>query len=228
MLMKRAILFDFDFTLADSSVAAVDCIQFAMHRLGLGEADVDAVHRTVGLSLSNALMALTGHNDPALVKAFSALFVERADQVMVSATALYPQSAHVLGVLRERGIGTAIVSTKFRYRIQAILAAADLNDAVDVIVGSEDVTQHKPHPEPLQRALAQLGVDPANALYVGDHPVDGLAAQNAGIRFVRVMTGADHGEVAWAAVHPYATIENLGGLLDLCDVHVSPMQYGAV
>jgi len=135
----------------------------------------------------------------------------------VSSTTLYPESAHVLGALRERGVGTAIVSTKFRYRIQAILAAADMREAVDVIVGGEDVTRHKPHPEPLWRALSQLGIAPASALYVGDHPVDGEAAKNAGIGFVRVMTGAVHDEVAWSTTDIYATIETIGGLLDVID-----------
>ncbi|HET9363105.1 MAG TPA: HAD-IA family hydrolase [Vicinamibacterales bacterium] len=217
-MMTTTVLFDFDLTLADSSAAVVECVRFALHGLGLGTVEVGAIHRTVGLSLSDSLRVLTGHNDPVLAESFSKLFVERADEVMVSSTTLYPRSAFVLGVLRERGIGTAIVSTKFRYRIQAILAAADVRDAVDVIVGGEDVAQHKPHPEALRRALAQLGVDPTHALYVGDHPIDGVAAKNAGVRFVRVMTGADHGELAWAAIDRYATIENIGGVLDLRDV----------
>ena len=226
--MTRAVLFDFDFTLADSSAAVAECVRFALHRLGLGTVEVDAVRRTVGLSLSDSFGALTGHNDPALVETFSKLFIERADEIMVSSTSLYPRSAYVLGALRERGIGTAIVSTKFRYRIQAILAAADLHDAVDVIVGGEDVAQHKPHPEPLRQAVAQLGVDPTTSLYVGDHPIDGVAAKNAGIRFVHVMTGADHGELAWAAIDRYATIENIAGVLNLPDVSISAPQGSAV
>jgi phosphoglycolate phosphatase len=226
--MTRAVLFDFDFTLADSSAAVVECVRFALHRLGLGTVEVDAVRRTVGLSLSDSFGVLTGCNDPALVETFSKLFIERADEVMVPSTSLYPRSAYVLGALRERGIGTAIVSTKFRYRIRAILAAADLHDAVDVIVGGEDIAQHKPHPEPLQHAVAQLGVDPTTSLYVGDHPIDGVAAKNAGIRFVHVMTGADHGELAWAAIDRYAMIENIAGVLNLPDVSISAPQRSAV
>src|SRR5258708_3629584 len=127
--MNRAVLFDFDFTLADSSVGIVECVQFAMHQLGLDVVEIEAVRRTVGLSLSDSFIALTGRDDPALVDAFSELFIEHADKVMVSLTSLYPESAYVLGQLRERGIRTAIVSTKFRYRIEAILAAAGLSGA---------------------------------------------------------------------------------------------------
>jgi phosphoglycolate phosphatase len=196
--------------------------------LGLGAVEVATIRRTVGLSLSDTFGVLTGHRDPALAERFTKLFVERADEVMVSSTSLYPRSAYVLGALRERGIGSAIVSTKFRYRIEAILAAAELRDAVDVIVGGEDVAQHKPHPEALRHALARLGVDPTTSLYVGDHPIDGVAAKNAGIRFVRVTTGADHGELTWAAIDRYATIENIGGVLDLPDVSISAILPSAV
>ena len=48
-----------------------------------------------------------------------------------------------------------------------------------------------------------------------------MAARNAGIRFVRVLTGADHGVAAWTAIEPYATLENIGGLLDVPDVLLS-------
>jgi phosphoglycolate phosphatase len=91
--------------------------------------------------------------------------------------------------LRDRGLKTGIVSTKFRYRIQAILANHDAGDLFDVIVGGEDVRQHKPHPECLQRALARLNLRPDQALYVGDHPVDGRAAEAAGVPFVFVRSG---------------------------------------
>jgi phosphoglycolate phosphatase-like HAD superfamily hydrolase len=61
-------------------------------------------------------------------------------------------------------------------------------------------------------------VDASGSLYVGDHPVDAQAAGSAGVRFVRVMTGADHGNDAWASVRPCATIATVGGLLDLHDL----------
>ena len=103
-----------------------------------------------------------------------------ADQVMTAMTTVYEPAVGVLATMRARGVATAIVSTKYRYRIESILERAGLVGAVDVIVGGEDVTRHKPDPEGLQRALAGLGVESVDALYVGDHPVDGHAAARAG------------------------------------------------
>jgi len=84
-------------------------------------------------------------------------------------------------------------------------------------VGGEDVTRHKPDPEGLQRALAGLGLDSAQALYVGDHPVDGHAAARAGVRFVRVLTGEDFGDEPWAGIDPLATIADVGALPGVLD-----------
>jgi phosphoglycolate phosphatase len=215
--MLRAVLFDFDFTLADSSPGILECTNAALRSLGLDAAAPDAVHRTIGLSLTESFRALTGQDDSALCSAYAKLFIQRADEVMAPMTTVYPQARVVLGALRARGLRSAIVSTKFRYRIEAILAAAGLGDAVDVIVGGDDVTQLKPHPAGLQIALARLEVPGNTALYVGDHPVDAAAARGAGVRFVRVMTGADHGVAPWSTVEAVATLENVGGLVALLE-----------
>jgi phosphoglycolate phosphatase len=110
------------------------------------------------------------------------------------------------------------VSTKFRYRIEDILGRAALSGLVDVIVGGEDVAQHKPHPESLERALRLLDVHPSRAVYVGDHPVDAQAAAGAQIPFVGVLTGATEAQ-AWAAFAPFriiADVTELPAMLDLC------------
>ena len=45
----RAVLFDFDFTLADSAEGIVACMNHALGRLGLPPAPADAIRRTIGL-----------------------------------------------------------------------------------------------------------------------------------------------------------------------------------
>ncbi len=56
----RAVLFDFDFTLADSSEGIVVCMNHALARLGLPPASADAIRRTIGLDLHTALGILAG------------------------------------------------------------------------------------------------------------------------------------------------------------------------
>jgi phosphoglycolate phosphatase len=135
------------------------------------------------------LARLTGVEDAPAAAAFAQAFIARADEVMAPLTSLYPGVTDTVAQLRREGYRTGIVSTKFRYRIEAILANHDAGGLFDVIVGGEDVRQHKPHPESLLRALARLGLQPAEALYIGDHPVDAQAAAAAGVPFVVVISG---------------------------------------
>ena len=213
----RAVLFDFDFTLGDSADAIVHCSRAAFADMGLEPALPAAIRRTIGLTLQESFRVLTSDGDQAQAEEYRTRYVAHADRVMAGMTSLYPHSASVLAQVRTRGLGTAIVSTKYRYRIQSILDSAGLADAVDVIVGGDDVEHAKPHPAGLQRALARLGVDSGAALYVGDHPVDGHAARRAGVRFVRVLSGENLGDENWEGVDPVATIADIGALPDTLD-----------
>lgn len=116
-------------------------------------------------------------------------FIERADEVMVPGTQIYHQVPELFSRLQEQGVAVGIVSSKLRRRIDAILALAGLQSYVDVLVGGEDVERHKPDPEGLAYALAQLGLPPAAAIYVGDHAVDAQAAERAGMTFVGTVSG---------------------------------------
>ncbi len=190
MRKARVVLFDFDLTLADSTLGAVECVNYALDAMALPRAVPEAIRATIGFSLADTLASLTGLTEPALARDFSSHFVERADLRMAELTSVFPGVIEALDQLKSFGIRTGIVSTKFRYRIEAILARHGLSGAFDVIIGGEDVMHHKPDPEGLEKALERLGVRPGDSLYVGDHPVDAEAAAAAGIPFAAVLTGA--------------------------------------
>lgn len=185
----RALLFDFDFTLAESSAGAIECVNHAMVQLGLPPAEKEAIRRCVAYPLPEVLARLTGIEDEQAAAHFSQAFIRRADEVMASLTTLFPGVAETLAQLRAGGYRLAIVSTKYRYRIETILAHHGAHGLVDVIIGGEDVREHKPAPEPLLRALARLQLSPEEGLYFGDHPVDAQAAEAAEVPFVAVLSG---------------------------------------
>jgi phosphoglycolate phosphatase len=186
----KAIMFDFDLTLADSSEGIVECTRYAFRMMGVMEVERSKIHSAIGLTLQAMFQTLAGNQASERVDEFARLFVERADEVMVSSTKIYPEVAGLFEQLRSHGINVAIVSNKFRYRIESILDAARLRPLVDVIVGGEDVHRHKPYPDAIVLALSQLRVPAASAMYVGDHPVDADAARAAGVSFVGVLSGS--------------------------------------
>jgi phosphoglycolate phosphatase len=81
------------------------------------------------------------------------------------------------------------VSSKYRYRIERILAESGLASQFEVIIGGEDVAQPKPDPAGLLLALQRLHLPAPDVLYVGDHPVDAEAASRVGVPFIAVLTG---------------------------------------
>ncbi|HET9797447.1 MAG TPA: HAD-IA family hydrolase, partial [Gemmatimonadaceae bacterium] len=79
------------------------------------------------------------------------------------------------------------------------LAHVGLDTLVPVVVGCDSCVNHKPHPEPVERALALLGAEPANALFVGDSPHDVESGRAAGVTTVGVSWGAFRREELEAA-----------------------------
>jgi len=185
----QAVIFDFDYTLADSSRGVVECINFALDSLGLPAVSAEKACLTIGLSLSDTLVHLVGESAAAQSDEFVRLFIERADEVMADLTILFESVPQTIAVLKEQGLGLGIVSTKFRYRIESILRREGLLDVFDAIIGGEDVPNHKPNPEGLRLAMERLGRSPLDCVYVGDSVVDAETAERAGVPFVVVLSG---------------------------------------
>jgi HAD superfamily hydrolase (TIGR01509 family) len=74
--------------------------------------------------------------------------------------------------LRSNGYQLAVVTSGSRSRISREVQQCVLREAFAVIICNEDITNKKPHPEGLERAIRQLNVDPSQCAYVGDAPED--------------------------------------------------------
>jgi phosphoglycolate phosphatase len=204
----KTIIFDFDYTLADSSRGIIQCINYALQSLGLPSAPDDDVCRTIGMSLKDTFATLTSSDDSIRAAEFSRLFISKADDVMVASTELFDSADQVIRGLKERKLSVGIVSTKYRHRIEAVLARDGLLDPIDVIIGGEDVARHKPDPEGLLRALERLQTPGASALYVGDSVIDAIVAERAGTPFVAVLSGTTPRQ-AFDQYQPLEVIDNL-------------------
>jgi phosphoglycolate phosphatase len=211
MEQVRAVIFDFDFTLADSSRGVFECINSGLKSIGLKPVTYDEVCKTIGLSLPETLVALKGEEARELSQRFHMHFLRKADKVMVDLTKVYPETSGTLQYLKGRGYLVGIASTKYRYRIESILKRDGLLDFFKAIIGGEDVSEHKPNPECLEKAAVKLGVDLSYCVYIGDNRVDGEAAMRAGVPFIASLTGFTSLEDL-KAYDPIAVIEDLSQL----------------
>ena len=210
----QAIIFDFDYTLADSSRGVIACFNFAFGRLGLPIADDATIRQTIGLPLSDALVMLGGKEYTRYTDEFTRLFLERADEIMADSTELFGVVPETIAALRNLGIRLGIFSLKYRYRIETVLKREQLTDAFEVIIGFEDVSEQKPNPTGLLVAMERLNCVRQNCLYVGDSVTDAKTAQRADTDFIAVLSGVTPRTV-FEDYDVYAILGDVSGLLDL-------------
>ena len=185
----EAVIFDFDYTLADATEAIVECFNYAFKMVNLPEQDTLTIKKTVGMAVPVAFTVMTGIDDEQATAEFRAHFVRKADEIMTAKTVLFDGTVPTLNFLRDNKIKMGIVTNKYRYRIEGTLKMYNLTDHIDLIIGNEDVVNAKPDPEALYIAAEKLNVAIDKILYVGDSLIDAEAAQRAGIDFVAVTTG---------------------------------------
>jgi len=188
-LHPKAVIFDFDYTLADSTAPAYDCAGHALTAMGLQTPPKAVVATTIGLSLTEAFHRMFPKEDRALAAEYYRLFIKRADEVMVDGTVLFDWTPRAISALHAHGMPLGIVSTKGRFRIEAILGRERLLDRFETIVGGEDVPAFKPDPHGLLAALRRLDVPKGEALYVGDSLTYAETAKRARVPFMAVLSG---------------------------------------
>ena len=207
----RSVLFDFDYTLADSSTGVIECMNYALGCMGSPPCDPDRIREMIGVSLPATYRELSGDGEGTRYAEFERHFIERGDQVMLDGVRLYDSVRPTVEALVAGGLSLGIVSTKYRRRIEPVLDREGLRQAFAVIVGGEDVTAHKPDPMSLLTAIARLSRTPDEVLYVGDSVVDAETARTAGVRFAAVLSGVTSRD-ALAAYEPVAMLDDLTAL----------------
>ena len=182
-------LFDFDYTLADSSRGIVTCFRNVLKRHGHTGISDEAIKRTIGKTLEDSFSILSGITTPETLAEYKKEYVKEADTYMTVNTFFFPETVTVLKTLKSQGAQIGIISTKFRFRIREMVDQHFPKDFFDIIIGGEDVKQAKPDPQGIKKALRRLHRRKSETLYIGDSTVDAETAQAAKVDFVGVLNG---------------------------------------
>ena len=211
----RALLFDFDHTLADlgSHVRWGDArreslawyAERGVPREALGSGTVSLYARVA------ASAALPAAELEETLRGAAAI-LERHEGEAIAKTRLLPGVREALGALEGSGLLTGVVSSNSREVVRAILERQGVAERFAVIVGREDVRLPKPAPEGLLLACERLGVAPGEAVYAGDNVADIEAANAAGMRACGVR-GGDSGEDALREAGAVAILDGIEALV---------------
>lgn len=182
------VVFDWDGTLMDSTAHIVRALQRACLDVGQPEpARADAAH-VIGLSLDAALRhvcpGLPAERLPELSAAYRRHYL-LGDQ----AIELFDGVHEGLRAIAATGTRLAVATGKSRAGLDRVLRETGLTPLFDA-TRTVDECHSKPHPAMLQELTAELGVEPARTLMVGDTTHDLLMASNAGAASVGVSYGA--------------------------------------
>jgi phosphoglycolate phosphatase len=211
----RAVLFDFDGTLADSYDAITASVNHVRSVHGLHPLPDAEIRKHVGRGLEKLLAdVLPGTNVERNVE----LYREHHVTVMRDMTQLLPGAREALAVLKASGRRLGVCSNKNVTFTRDIIAYLGLTDYFSAVLGPDDVPRPKPAPDMLLEGLRRLGVTSAQALYVGDMDVDIQTARSAGVTVWVVPTGsADRATLV--AARPDRILENLGELAEWAAAH---------
>lgn len=177
------VLFDLDGTLIDSVELILSSYRHTLQR-HRGMVPPDEVWlEGLGTPLWEQFRHFT--DDPAEVEAMVATYRAHNLEHHDAMVRTFPGVREAVDTLRSRGVALGVVTSKLRSGTLRGLAHCGFDGRFEVLVCADDVTRPKPHPEPVERALALLGATPGTTLFVGDSPHDLAAGRAAG-----VLTGA--------------------------------------
>lgn len=205
-------IFDFDYTLADSSKGIIMCFRYVLENYGYHDISDYQIKLTIGKTLEESFSILTGITDKETLTLYAKEYVKKADDWMTANTVLFPETSPVLHALKERGYKIGIVSTKYRYRIIEFVEKEFPKEFFDIVIGAEDVKAHKPDPAGLILAINCLQSGLERCLYIGDSIIDAKTAQAIGVDFYGVLNGITTREEL--LIYPHIKIaDNLNDLV---------------
>jgi HAD superfamily hydrolase (TIGR01509 family) len=144
--------------------------------------DFGAIRRAIGVTDGVPVLEYLDRLDPAGRERGYAI-LEQFESDAAEKAEFHEGVAELLSFLQEARIPIGLVTRNSRRSIEITLERLGLRVAVSV--GREDAPV-KPSPEPALLAARQIGVEPANCLFVGDYDFDVITGVAAGMRTVLI------------------------------------------
>ncbi len=198
MQRPQLILIDLDGTLVDSVPDLAYCVDKMMAGIGRpthGEAWVrDWVGNGVERLVKRALVGqLEGEPDPADFERAYPIFLELYARHNGERSRLYPGVREGLDTLSSGSGQLGCVTNKAAQFTEPLLKALGIRDYFSIVISGDTLPRKKPDPLPLLHAAEHFGIDPHDALMLGDSVSDVKAARASGFGIVCVSYGYNHG-----------------------------------
>jgi len=186
----RAVIFDFDGTLAKLNINFTQMRNSVMNLIGSYRVSVNGLTSLFVLEMIDAAEALISHNCPGKEKKFIQQATELITNIEIESAKkgeLIDGTRNMLIELKKRNIKVGVVTRNCESAVTHIFP--DILKHCDTVITREMISNVKPHPEHLIAALRLLGVAPEFSSMVGDHPMDIKIGKDVGTLTIGVLSG---------------------------------------
>ncbi len=166
------VILDFDGTLGDSRRIIVDTLRETLRLHGLPQNSEDQCAATIGLPLKEAFVRLANVDDAtatACVTTYRSIFDINN---ITGAVKPFANVVQTIKRMHDAGLTLTIASSRGRDSLPNLVRSIGIGPYISYIVSADDVTNAKPHPEPVLLTLEHFGVKPEETLVVGDMAFD--------------------------------------------------------
>jgi phosphoglycolate phosphatase len=200
-LRYRAVLFDLDGTLVDSYAALAEAVNFARREHGLDELSISHIRGSVGDGLDMLLRRSFDTED--VPRSARDAFESRYDEICCEKSTILADVESTLKTLQGLGVTMAVCTNKRTSLSKKILTFLKLAPYFSAIVGPDLAGASKPDFRHVLCALETTRCAVAEALFVGDMPIDVRAARNSGMDVAVIATGSSTAEELVASAPDY-------------------------
>ncbi|MDP4083303.1 MAG: HAD family hydrolase [Bacillota bacterium] len=182
--MVKAVIFDFDGTLADTLPVCFYAFQAVFKEFDNLEISSEKIKSMFGPSETGIIREnLLNQNFDEAIEIYYEKYLEQP-QGLVSNN---EEIINLLKHLKREGYKVGIVTGKARRSLDISLDCLGMKDFFDVMISGDDVTQPKPHPEGINKVLAQLNIQNNEAVFLGDSDADIQAGKQANVYTIGVQ-----------------------------------------
>jgi phosphoglycolate phosphatase len=211
-LRYRAVLFDLDGTLVDSYAALAEAVNYARRAHGLHELSAARIREFVGDGLERLLQRAFERSD--VPRSVQDAFESRYDEICCHESKVLADVEATLEALAAHGVAMAVCTNKPTSFSRKILEFLQLAPYFRAIVGPDVAGARKPDARHVLHTLEATECAPADALFVGDMPIDVRAARNSGMDVAVVATGSSSAEQLHAS-HPDHYLDRFADLVKI-------------
>lgn len=183
----RAVLFDLDGTLLDSVADIVEGCRIVYGRMGI-HFDEREVRKLIGIPLKEQSRMIAGSRALEFIDTYRDVYRSQ------SASKLFPETVGALECLLSHGYRLAVVTSKLRKSAMRTIEEQSISNYFECVVTADDVSKPKPSPEPVLKALQEMGLKTQEVLFVGDSIHDIRCGHAAGVAVAAVEWGAGSAE----------------------------------